>query len=295
MIQIKQAPLVLPFSLPTHLQAKGEVGGAEQAETENGALAGADLLLGEALEQVVAQMAHAVDEVEDEGEAEADLDEALDGKGEGGEAGDQALGLDVEAGERRDQVGEEVGVGGAGERAAGDAGPGRGGEPRLRALVDAQMGGDGTQQTLLGEDVLALGRRQVGGLEGTRQRSGGVSFATGLVVDGNGFGIRLRGRLVGRVVCCGRAYRAWVVEMRAAWARRGMFWLKAAKRGAQKTLAMHSPCRGIPIGDRELRVQGGAGQAEHVRAYSEMCLPLRMAATPTRWAIMVAGLSTRTR
>lgn len=192
-IQLKQAPLFPLVLCQANLQAKGKVEGAEQAEAENGALTGADLLLGEALEQVVAQMAHAVDEVEDKGEAEADLDEALDGKGQGGEAGDQALRLDVEAGEGRNQVGEEVGIGGAGERAAGDTRPGRGGEPGLRALVDAKMGGDGTLQALLGEDVLALGRRQVGGLDGTRRESRHVSFEEG---DGNGFGIRSRGPVV---------------------------------------------------------------------------------------------------
>lgn len=150
-----------------NLQAKGQVEGGEQTGGENRALAGADLLLGEALEQVVAQMAHAVDEVKDKGEAEAELDEALGGKGQGGEAGDEALRLDVEAGEGGDEVGEEVGVGGAGEGTAGDTGPGRGGEPRLRALVDAKMGGDGALAALGGEDVGALVGGQAGGLDGT--------------------------------------------------------------------------------------------------------------------------------
>ena len=178
-IQLKQAPLFSLLPCQANLQAKSKVEGAEQAEAENGAFAGADLLLGESLEQVVAQMTHAVDEVEDKGEAKADLDKALDSKGQGSEAGDQALRLDVEAGEGRNQVGEEVGVGGAGERAAGDTGPGRGGEPGLRALVDAEMGGDGTLQALLGEDVLALGRRHVGSLDGTRSESRCVSFEEG--------------------------------------------------------------------------------------------------------------------
>lgn len=111
-------------------------------------------------------MAHAVDEVEDKGEAEAELDEALGDKGEGGEAGNEGLRLEVEAGEGRGEVGDEVGVGGAGQRAASDTGPGRGGEPRLRALVDAEMGGDRSEKALLGEDVLAVGGREAGGLDG---------------------------------------------------------------------------------------------------------------------------------
>lgn len=229
LIQIKQTPVFFPIVFvlrETHpLQAKGEVQSREQADAENGALAGADLLLGEALEHVVAQMAHAVDEVEDEGEAEAELDEALEGKGEGGEAGDEALRLNVEAGEGGDQVGEEVGVRGAGQGAAGDARPGRGGEPRLRALVDAEMGRDGAQEALLGEDVLALGGCEGGGLDGAALV--GVLVETTIVsISQNvaiGDGVRDRVFVV-------EAYRAWVVEMRAAWARRGMFWLMAARK-----------------------------------------------------------------
>ena len=58
--------------------------------------------------------------------------------------------------EGRGEVAGEVEVGAAGEKAAGDARPGGSGEPGLRELVDAEMGGDGTVEALVDEDLVAL-------------------------------------------------------------------------------------------------------------------------------------------
>lgn len=113
-------------------------------------------------------MPEAVDEVVGEGEAEeGELEQTLDEEGQGGGGGDEGGGLEVPADDGGDEVGGEVGVGGAGEDAAGDTGPGGGGEPGLLDLVDAEMGSDGAVQTLLVEDVGALGLRDLGGGSGT--------------------------------------------------------------------------------------------------------------------------------
>ena len=72
------------------------------------------------------------------------------------------------------------------------------------------------------------------------------------------------------VLCCrGRAYRAWVVEMRAAMARRGMFGLKAARRDNVR-LALVTMCCGLPIDDADEGHEWRNSNAEHVRAYSGM-------------------------
>lgn len=109
-------------------------------------------------------MANAVDEVESEREAEEELDAALDDKGESSKRRDEAGALNVEAGERRDEVRGKVEVGDAGHGAAGDSGPGGGAEPGLLHLVDAQMGGDGAVLALVDEDLLALVVGELGGL-----------------------------------------------------------------------------------------------------------------------------------
>jgi hypothetical protein len=101
-------------------------------------------------------MLDAVDEVEGEGEGQGELDSALDDKRQSSEARSQSSALDVEAEKRRGEVGGEVDVGGAGQSAAGDTSPGRGAEPGLFHLVDAQVRRDGSLETLLDEDLLAL-------------------------------------------------------------------------------------------------------------------------------------------
>lgn len=101
-------------------------------------------------------MLDAVDEVKGERESQGELDGALDDKGQSSEAGSQGSALDVEAEKRRGEVGGEVDVRSAGERAAGDTGPSGGAEPGLFHLVDAQVRRDGAFETLLDEDLLAL-------------------------------------------------------------------------------------------------------------------------------------------
>lgn len=101
-------------------------------------------------------MLDAVDEVEGEWESQGELDAALDDERQSSEAGSQSSALDVEAQKRRGEVGGEVDVGGAGERAAGDTSPSGGAEPGLFHLVDAQVGRDGAVEALLDEDLLAL-------------------------------------------------------------------------------------------------------------------------------------------
>lgn len=106
-------------------------------------------------------MLDAVDEVESERESQSELDGTLDDERQGSEAGCQGGALNVEAEERRGEVGSEVDVGGTGERAAGDTSPSGGTEPGLFHLVDAQVRRDGAVETLLDEDLLALFRGEL--------------------------------------------------------------------------------------------------------------------------------------
>lgn len=107
-------------------------------------------------------MLHAVDEVEDEREAEEELDATVDDPWHGGERGRKASALEVPAEKRGREVAGEVEVGAAGEEAAGDTSPCGGGEPRLAELVDAEMGGDGADEALVDEDLVALILRNLG-------------------------------------------------------------------------------------------------------------------------------------
>jgi hypothetical protein len=113
----------------------------------------------------------AVDEVENEGEAEEELDASVDDPGHGSERGRKARALEVPAQKRGGEVAGEVKVGAAGEEAAGDTGPCGGAEPRLRELVNAEMGGDGAVEALVDEDLVALILRDLGRCDGAA-RSG---------------------------------------------------------------------------------------------------------------------------
>lgn len=149
------------FFLPTHplmlpLQAKSQVATTDEARYPQSSLSPLNLALGESNTQVVDQVLDAVDKVEGKGESKSELDGALDDEGQGSEAGSQRGALDVEAQERGGEICGEVDVGGAGEHAAGDTGPGGGAEPGLLHLVDAQVGGDGAVQALVDEDLLAF-------------------------------------------------------------------------------------------------------------------------------------------
>lgn len=112
--------------------------------------------LGEALAQVIHEVLDAVDAVVHEWESEAELDAALEKKRHAGKGSDDAGTLEVKTDDRGDKVGGHVGVQNTGEGATGDTGPGRGAEPTLLELVDAQMGGNGTVESLLGEDLATL-------------------------------------------------------------------------------------------------------------------------------------------
>lgn len=101
----------------------------------------------------------AVDAVEDKRPGEDDLDAALDGKGERGKGGGDAGGLEVPAGEGRDQVADRVGVEGAREEHAREPLPDGGAEEGLVLVVDLEVGGHGPLQPLLGQDGLAVRRR----------------------------------------------------------------------------------------------------------------------------------------
>lgn len=118
----------------------------------------------------------AVDAVEDEGPGEGDLDAALDGEGQGGEGGGDAGGLEVPAGEGRDQVADRVGVQGAREEHAREALPDGGAEEGLVLVVDLEVGRHRPLQPLLGQDGLAVRRRQGlrrGGADLVGRREGG--------------------------------------------------------------------------------------------------------------------------
>ena len=162
-------PLIIAFpsflSYP-FLHAKGESQATDDARHPEGNLPPHNLGLGEADAEVVDEVLDAVDEVEDEGEPQRELDGALGEEGPGPEGGGEAGAADVPPEQGRGEVEREVDVGCPREGAAGDAGPGRGAEPRLLELVDAEVGGDGAAEALGGEDGVALGRGGAGGRHG---------------------------------------------------------------------------------------------------------------------------------
>lgn len=148
------------------LDSKGKVQAAQDAAGPQNHLALADGRLGKATAHVKRQVPQAIDEVEGKGEAEEELDAALDRERQRSESRGNASALEMETKEWRNQVRGEVGVGDARQRAAGDTGPGGVTKPRLLDLVDAQMGGHGSLQTLLGEDVVAVFGGELRGRDG---------------------------------------------------------------------------------------------------------------------------------
>lgn len=124
---------------------------------------------------VVDEMLDAVDAVEHKGPGERDLDPALDGEGQGRECGGDAGGLEVPAGEGRDEVANRVGVERSREEHSREALPDGGAEEGLVFVVDLEVGGHGPLQPLLGQDGLAVRRRQGlrrGGANLVRRREG---------------------------------------------------------------------------------------------------------------------------
>lgn len=162
---------------PDILNKESESQSTENANSPEDLLGFDDGRLGEALAEVVVQMLQATEEVEGKGEAEGELEAALDEKGQASEGGGDAGALDVKTDEGGGDVRGHVDVEGAGKRAAGDSGPGGGAEPCLFDLVDAQVGGDGAVQSLVDENLLALRKAElVGGRGGTeKQRADRVS------------------------------------------------------------------------------------------------------------------------
>lgn len=102
-------------------------------------------------------MAAAVDAVEGEGPGEEELEGALDGQGQGAEGGGHRGRLDLPAQQGRGQVRRRENVQAAAEDAAGNTVPDGATEPRLRRVVDLQMGGDGALAALGGQDRVRVG------------------------------------------------------------------------------------------------------------------------------------------
>ncbi|PHH77088.1 hypothetical protein CDD80_957 [Ophiocordyceps camponoti-rufipedis] len=112
--------------------------------------------LGEPNPQVIDQMLNPHKEMKGKGKRQRELDGPLCDEGPGREARGKFRAAQVQAQQRGDEVAGKVDVGGAGEGAAGDAGPCRRAEPRLRGLVDGEVGGDGPVEALGGEDLVGL-------------------------------------------------------------------------------------------------------------------------------------------
>lgn len=144
------------------LQESNEANSSEETGSPD-VLVGLDnSRLGETLASVVQEVLEAADGVVDEGEAQRELDAALDSEGQtSGEAGD-ACALEVKSDKRGGEVGEGETVHGRGEGAAGDSVPGGATEPCLLYLVDGQMGRDGTVEALVDEDLVAVLLRDLG-------------------------------------------------------------------------------------------------------------------------------------
>lgn len=148
------------------LQTKCESQSAEDTRSPSRSLSLDNRRLVETLAQVKHQMPDTVDEVIRERETQQELNTVVQHRGHVSKGLRQRRALDVPAEQWGDEVGREVDVGRAGERAACNAGPGGVAEPRLVELVDAQVRRDGTVKTLVGEDVVTLGGSELRGLDG---------------------------------------------------------------------------------------------------------------------------------
>lgn len=163
-------PLPFPLFTCSNLsQTKGKVETTQDARSPQRNLGLDNLSLCETDTHVEDEMPHAVDKVVDKGETEEELDAAADGVGHAGKGLGEALALNVPPEQGGDEVGGEVEVGGPGQGAARDSGPGRVAEPGLVELVDAEVGGDGAVEALLDENVVALGGGVLDGGDGARR------------------------------------------------------------------------------------------------------------------------------
>lgn len=143
-------------SLHNSLQTESHVKRAENTRCPQKPLTCHNRCLLETDTSVVDKVLDAIDEVENEREAEEELHTSVDDPWHGSECGRKARALEVPSQKRGGEVAGEVEVGAAGEEAAGDTGPCGGAEPRLGELVDAEMGGDGTVETLVDENLVAF-------------------------------------------------------------------------------------------------------------------------------------------
>lgn len=118
-------------------------------------------------------MLDAVDGVVDKRPGEGQLDGALGGQRQGGEGGGDAGGLEVPAGQGGDEVADRVGVQAAGEEHAREALPDGAAEEGLLGVVDLEVGGDGPDAALAGEEGIGVGVRQGLRQGGLAPRGGG--------------------------------------------------------------------------------------------------------------------------
>lgn len=102
-------------------------------------------------------MSNPIDEVIRERETQkAKLDSRLDDKGQRPKSRRYRGRVERQAKERGDGIGTEGEVRCASKSDAGDSGPGRGAEPDLADLVDAEVRGDGPVEALFDEYVVAF-------------------------------------------------------------------------------------------------------------------------------------------
>ena len=123
--------------------------------------------VGESAAGIPDQVAHTVHAVVGEGEGEGGLEGDLGGEGKSAHGSNHGSGLQVPADGGRGEVCGGPQVESAGEGDTGDTVQGTANPADLRT-VDGQVGGDGTVQALLGQD---LGR-----VLGVRRRSDGSRY-----------------------------------------------------------------------------------------------------------------------
>ncbi|KAI9777252.1 MAG: hypothetical protein M1839_008982 [Geoglossum umbratile] len=141
-----------------------------------------NLLIQQLLPGIPDQMPNAIPAVIRKRQADKVLGSDLCGNGPGGKGGGDALGLEVPAEERGDEVGGGEEVERAAEERAADAVEGRAVPGDLRA-VDGEVGRDGAAFALLGQDGVRGGRGESLGCEGP-----GIAVRLWVGGWGRGFG-----------------------------------------------------------------------------------------------------------
>lgn len=136
---------------------------------------------------VVDQVLDTIDSVVNKRPCERQLHAALDKKRQGGKGGSHAGGLEVPAGEGRDQVADGVGVQAAGEEHAGETLPDGATQESLALVIDLQVGGDGPGAALAGEEGIGLGVAQGMGGGGAELRGREAGRADGIGGEEDGW------------------------------------------------------------------------------------------------------------